>query len=264
MPNRLTGKTILVVGAGGNLGPTWVGALLAEGATVWGVGLGATTDPHLQELDQQWPGFLVRAELDISHEISLPSLLSSLGASSDTAAIDGLLLNAGIDSIPGTGKTSLMEYDRAEWERIFGVNVFGLVDALNAVVPALANPSSVVMMGSLYGLVSPKPALYDHFNGGQGSIKHPAYGASKAALIAIAKQYGTHLAHDGVRVNMLTLGGVAAGQDQEFVDKFVSHVPQAQMLSRNDVIGAMVFLLSDDSRAMTGQNVVVDGGFTAW
>ena len=148
--------------------------------------------------------------------------------------------------------------------KFFGVNVFGLVDALNTMVPALANPSSVVMMGSLYGLVSPKPALYDHFNGGQGSIKHPAYGASKAALIAIAKQYGTHLAHDGVRVNMLTLGGVAAGQDQEFVDKFVSHVPQAQMLSRNDVIGAMVFLLSDDSRAMTGQNVVVDGGFTAW
>lgn len=264
MPKRLSDKTILVVGAGGNLGPALVGALLSEGATVWGVGLGATTDPRLEELDKQWPGALVRAELDISGEVSLTDLLDSLGVSAEQGAIDGLLLNAGIDAIPGTGKTSLLDYKRSEWERLFGVNVFGLVDVLNAAVPALANPSSVVMMGSLYGLVSPKPALYDHFNGGQGSIKHPAYGASKAALVAIAKQYGTHLAKDGVRVNMLTLGGVAADQDQEFVDKFVSHVPQGQMLSQDDVVGAMVFLLSDDSRAMTGQNVVVDGGFTAW
>jgi len=116
----------------------------------------------------------------------------------------------------------------------------------------------------LYGLVSPKPGLYSHFNDGAGSIKHPAYGASKAALVAAARQYGTHLAGRGIRVNTLTLGGVAGGQDANFVEKFKNHVPQAKMLTIEDIAGAMVFLLSDDSRGMTGQNVIVDGGFTAW
>ena len=65
-------------------------------------------------------------------------------------------------------------------------------------------------------------------------------------------------------MNTLTLGGVAAGQDPEFVDKFEQHVPQARMLSIADITPAMVYLLSDDSQGMTGQNMIVDGGFTAW
>jgi NAD(P)-dependent dehydrogenase (short-subunit alcohol dehydrogenase family) len=178
--------------------------------------------------------------------------------------LDGVVLNAGIDSLPGSGRTRLQDYELADWQRVFSVNVFGVVGVLNAVIPALSASSSVVMLGSLYGMVSPKPALYSHFNNGQGSLKHPAYGASKAALVAVAKQYGTHLAPHGVRVNTLTLGGVAADQDAEFVEKFETHVPQGTMLSREDIVGAMMFLLSDESRAMTGQNVIVDGGFTAW
>jgi NAD(P)-dependent dehydrogenase (short-subunit alcohol dehydrogenase family) len=152
----------------------------------------------------------------------------------------------------------------AEWERVFRVNVFGVVAILNTLLPALANPSSVALLGSLYGIVSPKPALYSHFNGGAGSLKHPAYGASKAALVALGRQYATHLAPEGVRVNTLTLGGVEAGQDSEFMAKFGQHTPTGQMLSVEDVLGPLVFLMSDDSVAMTGHNLVVDGGFTAW
>jgi enoyl-[acyl-carrier-protein] reductase (NADH) len=62
----------------------------------------------------------------------------------------------------------------------------------------------------------------------------------------------------------LTLGGVAAGQDEEFVRKFENHVPQATMLKTQELTGSMIFLLSDDSRPMTGHNLIVDGGFTAW
>jgi enoyl-[acyl-carrier-protein] reductase (NADH) len=63
---------------------------------------------------------------------------------------------------------------------------------------------------------------------------------------------------------MLTLGGVEAGQDPEFVRKFERHAPQERMVPRQELPGAMVFLLSDDSLSMTGQNVMVDGGYTTW
>ena len=263
MPERLSGKTVLVVGADGNLGPLWAESALAEGASVLGIGLRATTDPSLARLATTYSGLRV-ADVNISEHVALDALASTLGLKAGDVSIDGVILNAGIDSLPGSGRENLEDYDIAEWQRVFSVNVFGVVGVLNTVIPVLHNPSSVVMLGSLYGLVSPKPALYSHFNDGKGSLKHPAYGASKAALVAVAKQYGTHLAPQGVRVNTLTLGGVAAGQDPEFVTKFEAHVPQGTMLSKDDLTGAMTFLLSDESRAMTGQNVVVDGGFTAW
>ena len=262
LANRLTGKTVVVVGAGGNLGPVWVKALLSEGAHVIAAGLDASRDDTLATLASAHAGELDIVDLDISDPggVEAKSLLGDRGLHS----IDGVVLNAGIDSIPGTGKVALADYSFSDWQQVFDVNVFGIVSTMNALVPYLANPSSVVTLGSMYGVVSPKAHLYDHFNNGAGSMKNPAYGASKAALLAVTQQYGTYLAPQGVRVNMLTLGGVAAGQDQEFVTKFLDHVPQGRMVERDELPGALVFLISDDSSAMTGHNMIVDGGYTTW
>jgi len=262
LANRLTGKTVVVVGAGGNLGPIWVRALVDEGAHVIAAGLDATQDQALTDLVSAHPDALDIVDLDISDPggVDQQALLADRGVGS----IDGVVLNAGIDSVPGTGKVALADYSFSDWQHVFDVNVFGIVSVLNALTPYLANSSSVVTLGSMYGVVSPKAGLYDHFNDGAGSMKNPAYGASKAALLAVTKQYGTYFAPRGIRVNMLTLGGVAAGQDEEFVSKFVDHVPQGRMINREELPGALVFLLSSDSAAMTGHNLIVDGGYTTW
>lgn len=262
MASRLQGKTVVVVGAGGNLGPVWVESLLGEGAHVIACGLGATEDPALVTLGAASGGGLRVIDLDIARpgEVDGSAIVGDRGPGS----ISAVVLNAGVDSVPGTGKISLSDYSMSDWQSVFDVNVFGVVSALNALVPYLASPSSVVTLGSMYGIVSPKPELYSHFNGGKGSMKNPAYGASKAALLEVTKQYATYLAPQGVRVNMLTLGGVDAGQDPQFVSKFVTHVPQGRMVPREELPGALTFLLSDDSLSMTGHNLVVDGGYTAW
>ena len=262
LASRLAGKTVVVVGAGGNLGPVWVRSLLDEGASVVACGLGATDDPGLAALAKDHGSNIEIVDLDIAAPSGVDA--TAVLGSRAPGSVSGLVLNAGIDSVPGTGKLALSDYSVADWQSVFDVNVFGVVSALNAVVPYLASPSSVVTLGSMYGLVSPKPSLYSHFNGGKGSMKNPAYGASKAALLEITKQYATYLAPQGVRVNMLTLGGVEAGQDPEFVSKFVAHVPQGRMVPRQELPGALTFLLSDDSLSMTGHNLVVDGGYTAW
>ena len=259
--SRLADTTVVILGAAGNLGPLWVSAALHEGARVIACGLGVENDALLRDLRDGNPNLLL-AECDITD--SSPEALSSVIAALEGRQIDGMVLSAGIDAIPGTGKQSLTEYSVDEWNRVFSVNLFGVVNFLNQMVSHLASPSSVVTLGSLYGIVSPKPALYSHYFDGLGSIKHPAYGASKAALLAVTKQYGTHLAPQGIRVNMLTLGGVAAGQDGEFVAKFEDHVPQGHMISKEELAGSLVYLLSSDSASMTAHNMVVDGGFTSW
>jgi len=260
--SRLDGKTVVVVGAAGNLGPLWVQTLLDEGAGVIACGLGSTTDPALKSLASHAGNSVSVVDVDISQP-DLPGL-DDVVALLAPGSLHGVVLNAGIDSVPGTGKNALTDYTPEDWQNMFAVNVFGLVGVLNSLLAYLANPSSVVTVGSIYGLVSPKPSMYSHFHDGAGSMKHPAYGASKAALLAVTKQYGTYLAPHGIRVNMLTLGGVAAGQDSSFVNKFEGHVPQERMVPREELPGSLIYLLSDDSLSMTGHNLIVDGGYTAW
>lgn len=262
LAKRLADKTVVVLGAAGNLGPVWVEAVLAEGAKVVACGLRASSDSVLKDLASRNPDRLVAVDVDLT-DLAPGSLESVTGALRATT-VDGLVLNAGIDSVPGTGKQSFADYAAEEWQRVFAVNVFGVVAFINAMIPQLSNPSSVVTLGSMYGIVSPKPAMYSHFNNGQGSMKNPAYGASKAALLAVTKQYATYLAPQGIRVNMLTLGGVVAGQDAEFVAKFESHVPQGRMVPRDELPASLIYLLSSDSASMTGHNLVIDGGYTAW
>jgi len=260
--SRLAGKKVVVIGAAGNLGPVWVDALLAEGADVVGCGLGVHSDPILEKLMSQHGEKLDVFDVDLGDAklVGNEALLAALS----TGEVHGIVLNAGIDSVPGSGKTALTDYSFDDWHSMFAVNVFGVVSLLNLLIPYLAPSSSVVTVGSMYGVVSPKPDLYSHFNEGQGSMKNPAYGASKAALLALTKQYATYLAPQGIRLNMLTLGGVRAGQDEEFVAKFEAHVPQGRMVPSEELPGALLFLLSDDSLSMTGQNVIVDGGYTTW
>jgi len=260
--SRLDGKTVVVVGAAGNLGPVWVKALLDEGAHVVGCGVGTSTDSALAAIASDVGERLLLVDLDIAQP-GLPGF-DAVVESMSPGSVHGVVLNAGIDSVPGTGKTTVADYSFDDWQSMFAVNVFGVVGVVNSLLPYLAKPSSVVTLGSMYGVVSPKADMYSHFNDGTGSMKNPAYGASKAALLAVTKQYGTYLAPKGIRVNMLTLGGVAAGQDPEFVAKFEGHVPQGRMVPREELPGSLVYLLSDDSLSMTGQNLIVDGGYTTW
>ena len=106
-----------MVGADGNLGPIWVRALLEEGATVWGLGLRATTDSALLSLIDEGKT-LVLGDIDVSQSVSADDIEASLGVRITKATVDGVVMNAGIDSVPGQGKTDLVDYDRGEWSRV--------------------------------------------------------------------------------------------------------------------------------------------------
>jgi NAD(P)-dependent dehydrogenase (short-subunit alcohol dehydrogenase family) len=117
-----------------------------------------------------------------------------------------------------------------------------------------------VNIGSLYASIAPSPAFYDHI---PGFLKPPAYGASKAGVVALTRYFARLWGPSGVRVNVLSPGGVAGGQDPEFLAKFNARVALGRMAEADDLVGPLLFLASDESRYVTGQELRVDGGFTA-
>ena len=264
MGSRLHGKNILLVGAAGKLGPAWAEGVLEEGATLFALGPDLGGSRELAGLAARFPGNVFMGHGDVTVPLLSDQLGRAFSGVDGQLKFHGVVYNAGVDSLPGAASREVMNFDSASWDRIFRVNVFGFANIVTAVTPLLADSSSIVAVGSMYGIVSPRIDLYSHYFDGEGSLKHPAYGASKAALLATVRQLGTHMAQQGTRVNALTLGGVAGNQDAEFVAKFSAQNPQQRMVPVSEAIGAMTYLLCDDSLSMTAQNLVLDGGYTAW
>ena len=150
--------------------------------------------------------------------------------------------------------------------RIFEVNTLGLFQVVQVFGPDMiaARRGSIINIGSLYASVSPDQRFYDHMPGELPFLKSPAYGASKAAVVNLTKFFSTLWGMHGVRVNTLSPGGVAGGQDDQFKQKYGSRVPLGRMAQADDLKGPLVFLASAGSSYVTGHELRVDGGFTAW
>jgi len=184
--------------------------------------------------------------------------------------IDALVNNAAIDpkfdSANGGAHThSFEEYPLELWQQSLDVNLTGAFLCTQAVAPFLlaSGRGSVVNIASIYGIVGPDQRLYQQ-NGMQLQFKPVAYSVTKSALIGLTKYLASYWAGSSLRVNALTLGGVEAGHDPEFVRKYSDKTPMGRMARPDEYGGALVFLLSDASSYMTGANLVIDGGWTAW
>ena len=130
---------------------------------------------------------------------------------------------------------------------------------------ARAGRGSIVNVSSVYGLLSPPQDLYEFRRTlGETFFKPVAYSVSKSAVLNLTRYLATYWAKEGVRVNTLTLGGVENDQPAEFLEAFARALPMGRMLEAREALGAVVFLASDASSYVTGSNVVVDGGWTAW
>jgi NAD(P)-dependent dehydrogenase (short-subunit alcohol dehydrogenase family) len=175
---------------------------------------------------------------------------------------NNLIINAGIDAKPGTGKSSLTDYTIESWIEIMNVNLYGLVKALNSAIRNSGEIRNIVVVGSMYSEKSPNPKMYSHY-GENGLTKHPAYSASKFAALSIVKQYAIHFAEVGILINMLSPGAVYSGQDAQFVKKISERIPLGRMASPVEMQSILKFLIQDNSYA-TGQNFVLDGGMNAW
>lgn len=262
----LADRVAVVTGASGNLGPIWIRALTDAGAAVVAVDLPtARRTEAFKAIAADDARRIAVVDGDVTDRASLEIALSA--CKQRFGPPDVLVNNAGIDQPPAvTATAALTEIDSADVQSVLAVNLVGAFTAMQVFGGAMAERGrgSIVNIGSLYASVSPDPRFYDHIATDPPFIKPPAYGASKAGLVNLTKFFATHWGTRGVRVNALSPGGVRGGQDEQFVAKFNARVPLARMAEASDLGGPLVFLASDASSYVTGIDLVVDGGFTAW
>jgi NAD(P)-dependent dehydrogenase (short-subunit alcohol dehydrogenase family) len=181
-----------------------------------------------------------------------------------------LVNNAALDSPPDAPPEEVgpfETYPEESFDRVMDVNVKGTLLCCQVVGAAMAREGrgSIVNVSSVYGLLSPQQDVYAfRRREGQSFTKPVAYSVSKSAILNLTRYLATYWAKDGVRVNTLTLAGVANDQPDEFLKAYTARVPLGRMAEAGEALGAVVFLASDASSYMTGANLVVDGGWSAW
>lgn len=264
---QLDNEIAVVTGALGRLGPVWVDALLRAGAKVAAVDLpGATPSGAFQSLAERYGEDRLRLYAgDVCIHDDLQRIRECCSAELGAASV--VVNNAGIDQPPGrvTGYR-LTDIPAQVVEDILRVNLVGAFQVMQTFGETMVEKGrgSIINIGSLYAQVSPDARLYDHIACDPPFLKPPAYGASKAALVNLTRYFAAHWAPHGVRVNALSPGGVAGGQDDDFKAKFASRVPMGRMADPGELGGPLVFLASPASSYITGVNLMVDGGFTVW
>jgi NAD(P)-dependent dehydrogenase (short-subunit alcohol dehydrogenase family) len=194
-------------------------------------------------------------ELDVTDTESIQTGVESIDE--EFGRLDCLVNNAGIAVF-----TPFEERTVEEFERVMRVNVYGAFFCAQCALPYLSadGGGSVVNIGSIYGMESPDPSIY----GDSGINSSAVYGASKAAIIQMTRYLAVHLSDRDIRVNCVSPGGIFADQDDYFLERYRKKVPLGRMASEDDIVGPVLFVLSDAAQYMTGQNIPVEGGFTIW
>jgi NAD(P)-dependent dehydrogenase (short-subunit alcohol dehydrogenase family) len=254
----LSGRVAIVTGGLGQLGSTYVAGLAERGMRVASFDVASGDVPEgvrAYEVDVTERAGIEEAALAVEEEWGVPHLLVN---------------NAGLDAPPDAPAEEVgafETYPEASFDSVLDVNVKGpfLCSQVVGGAMARAGRGSIVNVSSVYGLLSPVQDLYE-FRREQGEtyFKPVAYSVSKAAVLNLTRYLATYWAKSGVRVNTLTLAGVWNDQPAPFLEAFAARSPLGRMLDAGEALGALVFLASDASSYVTGANVVVDGGWSAW
>lgn len=243
----LQDRIAVVTGGAGQLGAEIVRGLEERGARVAVFDLAA--DPF---------------RVDVTDRAALEAAIEEVGT-------PHVLVNAAaLDSPPDAPAEEVgpvESYPEASFDAIMDVNVKGTFLSCQVIGGRMASEGrgSIVNISSIYGMLSPVQELYD-FRRAAGEVfyKPVAYSVSKSALYNLTRYFATYWAKSGVRVNTLTLAGVANEQPDEFVEAYTARMPVGRMADVREVVGPVVFLASDASSYVTGANLVVDGGWSAW
>jgi NAD(P)-dependent dehydrogenase (short-subunit alcohol dehydrogenase family) len=255
----LSGRVAVVTGGLGQMGEVYTDGLAARGMHVAVFDVAA---------EPGGDGDVRRLRVDVTDRASIEAAMAQVVA--EWGAPHLLVNNAALDSPPDAPPEEVgpfETYPEASFDEVMDVNVKGVVLCCQVVGASMADAGrgSIVNISSVYGLLSPPQDLYEfRRQAGETFFKPVAYSVSKSALLNLTRYLATYWAKSGVRVNTLTLGGIFNEQPQEFLEAYGARVPLGRMAEAGEALGAVVFLASDASSYVTGANLVVDGGWSAW
>lgn len=258
----LEGRVACITGGAGHIGFAAAETLAELGASVVVIDLDATRCADACEtLHARWNTPALPLPLDLESERAIRSVPAAV--LQRFGRLDVLINCAALGgATPLEGwAVPILEQSPATWRRALEINLTAPFVLTQACAQALAESEhgSVINVASIYGLVGPNMSLYDDTTMGNPA----AYGASKGGLLQLTRYLATMLA-PRVRVNAISPGGVWRDQPEAFHNRYRALTPLGRMATEDDLKGAVAYLATDLSAYVTGQNVVVDGGWTAW
>jgi NAD(P)-dependent dehydrogenase (short-subunit alcohol dehydrogenase family) len=203
-------------------------------------------------------------EIDAADEAAMVDGIAKAAKQYD--GLDGAIFNAAITSeglaAIGDPFHAFENYPIALWQKAIDINLTGAFLFAREAGKILKNGGggSLINVASHYGVVGPDHRIYE----GQSFQSFPAYSASKAGIIGLTRWLATWWGKDSVRVNSVSPGGVFNNHNERFAAAYGNRTPMGRMADKDEITGILIYLLSDSSRYCTGQNFVIDGGFTAW
>ena len=250
----LQGKKILVTGSNGKLGSAYVETLIENGAFVYISDLQKKIDSSLQKrLSDKHLTQYEYIMLDVTSEKSLNKAQAHIGG-----AIDVLINNAGAKGIKGPFEERKAE----DIDAVNAVHLKGTILCSQVFSKGMiqAKRGTIINIASIYGMVAPDKKIYDD----PRKINSEIYGATKAGIIQFTKYLASYLGEYNITANCVSPGGVFhTGQNKSFVKNYIQKTPLGRMANPDDLTDIICFLSSDGARYITGQNIAVDGGFTA-
>ena len=252
---RLAKKIALVTGATGQLGRQFCHALAQEGALIWvsdlDLELCKEVVSNLNKNQQHRPLLM-----DVANPESVQNAFSEIRENTGSPEI--IINNAGIAVFEPFEDRSFDDFMNVM--KVNAGGTFLCIQAGSELMRANKTKGSVINIGSIHGIVSGDPKIYTDC----ARKTAECYGASKAAIIHMTKYFAVHLAEFGIRVNCISPGGVFNNQGKDFVENYSNRTPMGRMANEEEIAATAIFLASDDSTYITGQNIVVDGGWTSW
>ena len=263
----LTGRIAVITGGAGILGRCFAAGLAEFGASVAIADLdGEAAKAAAAELNTKFGRKIIGIATDVTDRASVRALATRV--EDELGAADILLNNAAAKGRNVDAFFAPLEtFDAETWREIMAVNVDGMFNMAQAFGAEMARRGrgSIIQTASIYGLLAPDQRIYEGSAYlGRPINTPPVYTTSKAAVIGLTRHLATYWGAAGVRVNTLTPGGVESGQNDEFRRRYSARIPLGRMAAADEMVGAVVFLASDASKYITGQNIVVDGGLSAW
>ncbi len=264
----MQGKSALVTGGAGLLGKEFCRTLAEAGAVVYVAELTAElSEPIASELVRA--GYQAKAVgVDITQPEAVRRVTGQI--SDEIGHLDAVVNSAALDpkfdpSHAFAGSNAFEDYPLKSWQEAIDVNLTGafLVSQAAARQMAKQGKGSIINICSTYGLVGPDQRIYE--KPGQAKTYKPVYyPVTKAGILGLTRYIATYYAGTQIRANALTPGGVFNNNDEVFLKQYSARAVMGRMAQKDEMNGAVLFLASDASSYMTGANLVVDGGWTAW
>ena len=251
----LTGRVAMVTGGTGHLGTAMSRALAEAGATVV---ITSRDRDRAREAAAQLPGPAGHHAVQLD-QMDSASIERAWSETIERAGRVDVLVNNGHEALVADWTTVTAEQFSRQLANATGYFLLARLCHDHAV--ARSGPASIIMIGSMYGLVGSYPDAYAGI-----TIASPvAYHTLKGGILHMTRHLAVYWASDGVRVNCLSPGPFpSAKAEPSMVERLCMKSPMKRMGLPHELKGAVVFLASDASSYVTGQNLVVDGGWTAW